>query len=196
VKYLFIAQHKKTWSIDLMCRLFSVTRNGYYRFQKRAQMPLDPTTQEMVGEIKKIAKASKYCYGSRRIAKALCGIGYSVNRRRVRKLMQQAGVQARYRKKYKVTTNSGHNNPVFENLLNREFNVAGPNQVWVSDITYIWTAEGWLYLAAVIDLYSRKVVGLRMSSRMKATLVCDALKMALWQRGARPGLIVHSDRGS
>jgi len=110
--------------------------------------------------------------------------------------MREALVTARHRKKYKVTTGSNHRLPVFENQLNRQFDVAKPDQVYVCDITYIWTQEGWLYLAIIIDLFSRKVVGWSMSSRMKATLVCDALRMAAWLRQPPPGLIVHSDRGS
>ena len=110
--------------------------------------------------------------------------------------MREAGVQVRHRKKYTVTTNSNHQQPVYENLLSRQFDVAHPDQVYASDVTYIWTQEGWLYLAVVIDLYSRKVVGWSMSSRMKAQLVCDALRMAIWRRRPKAGLIHHSDRGS
>jgi len=110
--------------------------------------------------------------------------------------MRKAGVQVRHRKKYKVTTNSNHKLPLFENVLDRQFDVSGPDQVYASDVTYIWTQEGWLYLAVVIDLYSRKVVGWSMSSRMKAQLVCDALTMAIWLRRPKAGLIHHSDRGS
>ncbi len=102
----------------------------------------------------------------------------------------------RYRKKYKATTKSDHKQPVFENVLNRQFDVDNPDQVYVSDITYIWTQEGWLFLAVVIDLFARKVVGRSMSSRMKKALVIDALNMAIWQRKPKAGLIVHSDRGS
>jgi transposase InsO family protein len=107
--------------------------------------------------------------------------------------MREAGVQVRCRKKYKVTTDSNHKQPVFENKLNRQFDVEAPDQVYVGDITYIWTQEGWLYLAVAIDLFSRKVVGWSMNSRMKARLVCDALRMAIWQRQPQPGLIVYSD---
>jgi len=110
--------------------------------------------------------------------------------------MREANVQARQHRKYKVTTNSNHQQPIFENLVKREFEVAEPDQVYAADITYIWTQEGWLYLAVVIDLYSRKVVGWSMSSRMKAQLVCDALQMAVWRRQPKAGLIHHSDRGS
>jgi transposase InsO family protein len=109
--------------------------------------------------------------------------------------MREAGVAAQYKKKYKVTTNSEHENPVFENLLRRNFDVEKPGQIYVSDITYIWTREGWLYLAVVIDLYHRKVVGWSMDSRMKAKLVC-ALRMAIWKERVGTGLIHHSDRGS
>jgi putative transposase len=110
--------------------------------------------------------------------------------------MKEAGVWGRSKKKYKVTTNSDHKQPVFDNLLKREFDVAQPDQAYVADITYIWTQEGWLYLAVVIDLYSRKIVGWSIGSRMKAQLVCDALTMAIWQRKPKAGLIVHTDRGS
>lgn len=127
--------------------------------------------------------------------KALNALGYPIGRDKTRRLMKEAGVWVRYRKKYRVTTNSKHKKPLFNNELNRQFTVTAPNRAYVSDITYVWTQEGWLYLAVVLDLYSRKVVGWSMSSRMKADLVCDALKMAIWQRKPKRGLIVHSDRG-
>ncbi len=126
----------------------------------------------------------------------LNALGYPVGRKKTRRLMKKAGVLVRYRKKYKVTTNSNHKKPVFENVLNREFTVARPDKAYVSDITYISTQEGWLYLAVVIDLFSRKVVGWSMGARMTSALVCNALKMAIWQRKPKRGLIVHSDRGS
>jgi putative transposase len=180
-----------------MCRLLGVTRSGYYSYQRRnANKPEDPEHQEMLQWVKKVAKASDHSYGSRRMKKALNALGYPVGRNKARKLMKEANVQVRYRKKYKVTTNSNHKQPVYDNLLVRRFDVDAPNEVYVSDITYVWTQEGWLYLAVVIDLYSRKVVGWSMSSRMKAKLVCDALRMAIWQRRPKAGLIHHSDRGS
>ena len=110
--------------------------------------------------------------------------------------MKEAGVKARHRKKYKVTTDSKHTKPIYENLVNREFDRKEKDEVYVGDITFIWTQEGWLYLAVVIDLYSRKVVGWSMSSRMHSRLVCDALTMAIWNRQPKEGLICHSDRGS
>lgn len=128
--------------------------------------------------------------------KALNGLGYPVSRQKARTLMREAKVQVRHRKKYKVTTNSNHKQPVFENLVKREFDIDQPDQVYAADITYVWTQEGGLYLAVVIDLCTRKVVGWSMSSRMKTQLVCDALQMAIWRRQSKTGLIHHSDRGS
>lgn len=197
MKYSFIAQHKNTCPVDLMCQLLGVKRSGYYRFQKKqSSTPVNTEHTDMLDWVKKIAKESHYSYGSRRMKRALNALGYPVSRNKARKLMREAGVYARYRKKYKVTTDSNHKYPLFDNLVNRQFTMMQPNQAYVSDITYIWTQEGWLYLAVVIDLYSRKVVGWSMSSRMKTQLVCDALKMAIWQRQPEPGLIHHSDRGS
>ena len=180
-----------------MCRVLGVTRSGYYSYQRRnANRPEDPEHQEMLYWVKQIAEKSKYSYGSRRMKKALNALGFPVGRNKARRLMKEANIQARYRKKYKATTNRNHQQPVFDNLLARQFDVDRPNAVYVSDITYIWTQEGWLYLAVVMDLFSRKIVGWSMSSRMKAKLVCDALRMALWQRRPKAGLIHHSDRGS
>jgi putative transposase len=197
LKYAFITQHKKTWPVDPMCRLLGVSPNAYYRYcQRQRDAQPDPEHQAMIAAVKEIAEASQYSYGSRRMKRALNALSYPVGRRKSRSLMREAGVKARCRKKYKVTTNSDHNQPVFENVLSREFAAEGPDQAYVSDITYIWTQEGWLYLAVFIDLYSRRVVGWSMGSRMKAQLVTDALRMALWQRRPKPGLVVHSDRGS
>ena len=198
MKYAFIAKRMNTYPVDRLCRLLGVKRNGFYRFmtirQKRSND--NAKRKEMLEWLHKIAKASNDSYGSRRMKKALNCLGYPVGRRYTQRLMKEAGIQVRYKKKYKVTTNSKHKLPVFDNVLNRQFDVDAPNLAYVQDITYIWTKEGWLYLAVVIDLYSRKVVGWSMGSRMKAKLVCDALTMALWQRNPKTGLIVHSDRGS
>ena len=196
MKYVFIAQHKKTWPVDLMCRLLGVTRGGYYGYQRRNGGRPDFYHLELLEAVKDIAEATEYSYGSRRMKHALNALSYPVSRNKARKLMKEAGVQVKHRKKYKVTTNSNHKQPVFDNVLDRQFDVQKPDQVYVGDITYLWTQEGWLYLAVVIDLYSRKVVGWSMGSRMKAQLVCDALRMAIWQRRPGAGLIVHSDRGS
>lgn len=180
-----------------MCRLLGVTRNGYYSFWKRkGNCSCDQNHRELLEAVRDIAIASENSYGSRRIKKALGALSYPVSRDKARRLMREAGVMVKHRKKYKVTTNSNHKKPVFENVLNRDFKSKRPNQAYVGDITYLWTREGWLYLAVVIDLFSRKVVGWSMSTRMKSSLVCDALKTAIWQRRPDKGLIVHSDRGS
>jgi transposase InsO family protein len=179
-----------------MCRILGVKSNNYYSYQKRNNDNVDdPDHEEMLEWIKDIAEFSDNTYGARRIQKVLNALSFRVNRRKTALLMKEADVWVRYKKKYKATTNSKHKKPIFENELNQKFKVEKSNQAWVGDITYIWTSEGWLYLAVVIDLYSRKVVGWSMGSRMKASLVCDALTMAIWQRKPQAGLIVHSDQG-
>ena len=188
---------KKTYPVGLTCQLLGVSRSAYYDYvQRKGNRRSDPYHEGMLDAVRDIAKSSHYTYGSRRMRKALHELNYLVGRWKARRLMKEAGVQVKHRKKYKVTTKSNHKQPVFENKLNRQFDVVGPDQAYVGDITYLWTQEGWLYLAVVIDLFSRKVVGWSMSSRMKAHLVCDALQMAIWQRRPESGLIVHSDRGS
>lgn len=180
-----------------MCLLMGVLRSGYYHYLKRLSNKVaNDESSQLLNLIKALSEESGFTYGSRRMHKALAALGYLMGRYKVRKWMKQAQVRVYYRKKYKVTTNSHHQKPVFENVLNRAFSPAAPDHVYVSDITYVWTQEGWLYLAIVIDVFSRKIVGWSMNSRMKASLVCEALKMALWQRNPKPGLIVHSDRGA
>ena len=150
----------------------------------------------LLSEVRQIHSETRGAYGSRRTAERLRSQGHDVGRYRAGSLMKKAGVSVTHRKKFRVTTDSRHNLPVAPNLLDRNFQVVHPNTVWCSDITYLWTMEGWLYLAVVIDLYSRKVVGWAMSAHMKATLVTKALSMAYWRRKPGKGLIHHSDRGS
>jgi putative transposase len=179
-----------------MCRLLGVQSHNYYSYQKRqTDKPDDLRHQEMLEWVKDIAKFSDNTYGERRIQKVLNTLSFPVSRRKTAQLMKEAGVWVRYKKKYKATTNSDHKKPIYDNVLKQDFVTQKPNQAYVQDITYVWTSEGWLYLAVVIDLYSRKVVGWSMSAIMKASLVCDALTMAIWQRQPKAGLIVHSDQG-
>lgn len=180
-----------------MCQVLGVSRSNYYSFIRRglSHQP-EPKKQELLEWVVAIAEASDFTYGVRRMKKALNLLGYPVGKQRTRSLMKEAGIKVKQRKKYKVTTNSNHKNPVFENILERKFDIDKPNQAYVSDITYIWTQEGWLYLAVVVDLFSRKVVGWSMGPRINSRLVCDALTMAIWQRQPGAGLIHHSDRGS
>jgi putative transposase len=174
-----------------------VSRSGFYGFQRRGQRPPDRDREALLADVKQIAESSQYSYGSRRMARALRALGYPVGRDKARRLMREAGVIVRYKKRYRVTTNSDHQEPVFPNRLERHFEASAPNQKWVADLTYVWTREGWLYLAVIVDLYSRCVVGWSLSERMQSTLVCDALQMAVWRRRPQPGnLIHHSDRGS
>lgn len=179
-----------------MCPLLGVESRNYYSHLKRTKtQKYSPDEGDIIEMIQKIAEASDYTYGSRRMQNKLNALSFPIGRRKTAQLMKKAGVWVRYKKKYKATTNSKHKKPVFKNELEQDFHCEKPNQAWVGDVSYIWTNEGWLYLAVVIDLYSRKVVGWSMSSRMKADLVCDALTMAIWQRNPGKGLIVHSDQG-
>lgn len=150
----------------------------------------------LVSEVRQIHKETRGAYGSRRTSAKLRSQGHDVGRYRARILMKKAGVSFNFRRKFKKTTDSKHNLPVAANLLDRKFQVKRPDTVWCSDITYLWTTEGWLYLAVIIDLFSRKVVGWAMSNRINASLVTEALSMAYWRRKPEKGLIHHSDRGS
>jgi putative transposase len=197
VQYSFITQHRDTYPISLQCQVLGVNRQCYYHYRRHtANKPIDPEHEEMLECVKAVAHASDDTYGSRRMKRALNCLGYPISRNKAEKLMKEANVEVRRRKKFKVTTNSNHKQPVFEHLFQRQFEVGQTDQIYAADVTYIWTQEGWLYLAVVIDLCSRKVVGWSMSSRMKARLVCDPLQMAIWQRRPKAGLIHHSDRGS
>ena len=151
---------------------------------------------ELIAKVRQIHFETRGSYGSRRMSGQLRNDGYDVGRYRARSLMKKAGVSVKRRKKFKKTTDSNHKLPVAPNLLNRQFKVERPDTVWCSDITYLWTIQGWLYLAVVLDLYSRKIVGWAMSNRLTAPLVKEALSMAYWRRKPEKGLIHHSDRGS
>jgi transposase InsO family protein len=179
-----------------MCEVLKVSRNGYYAWINR---PINERTAEnikLIPLVRQIHAESGGTYGTRRIAKALQALGITCGRSRARTLMRMVGVAARQKKKFRVTTDSKHNLPVAPNLLDRQFEVTQPNKVWVSDITYVWTAQGWLYLAVVLDLFSRQIVGWAMSNRINRKLVMNALRMAIWRRQPAPGLMFHSDRGS
>jgi putative transposase len=177
-----------------MCQAFNVSRSGYYSFSKRPESKRITQNRELLAEIRRIHEDSRKIYGAPQITKNLPE-GKKANRKRVARIMRENGIKSKVVKKYKATTNSKHNYPVAENILNREFHAEKPNQKWVSDITYIATDEGWLYLAGIMDLYGRRIVGWAMDSRMKTELVSAALKQAVGRTGAKDGLLVHSDRG-
>lgn len=172
-----------------------VHRSGYYSFLKKATLIQNLEEEQLLREVKAIFKESKKSYGSRRIAKGLQAKGYEIGRYRARNLMQKAYIQCKQRRRFKITTQSNHNHPIAKNLLNREFKVNAPNTSWVADITYLWTQEGWLYLAAVLDLYSRRIVGWCISESMETKLVENALLMAIGRRNPKDSLMHHSDRG-
>lgn len=173
-----------------------VSRSGYYEWLNKLESNKVKKDKELLTMIRVIFSNSRNTYGARRIKKKLGRDGIIISRRRIIRLMQEGGLICKTKRKFKATTDSKHNKPIAPNLLARKFNVAAVNRYWVGDITYIPTDEGWLYLATVIDLYSRKIIGWSMSNRMKAELVNNALLMAIWQRKPVKGLIWHTDQGS
>ena len=178
-----------------MCSTLGVSRSGYYAWRKREpseRCKEDARLTELIGEIH---TESRGTYGVPRVHAALIAGGDSCGKNRVARLMSEAGWRSRVKKKFKATTNSKHSLPIAPNLLEQDFSADSPNHVWVSDITYIWTDEGWLYLATTMDLHSRAIVGWAMDSHMKSELVVSALKMALKWRTPAEGMIHHSDRG-
>jgi transposase InsO family protein len=185
---------EKAIPVQHSCRVLKVSRAGYYAARQRARRPTPVCATSVC--LQSEFEASGRCYGSRRLQGALNNQGIRIGRYRVRSLMRAHQLKPVWKRKFVHTTDSKHNLPVFDNVLNRRFTPAAANQAWASDITYIRTRSGWLYLAAVLDLYSRKVVGWAMAPSMPAELVCTALQMAICQRQPSPGLIVHSDRGS
>lgn len=180
----------------LLCKVMQVSRSGYYHWKKRGASAREKERSQLIPRVRSIHQESKATYGSRRMAQELNALGFHCGKHKAGTLMKLAGVAAKQRKKFKATTDSKHTFPVAPNLLNRRFSVTTPNCVWVGDITYIWTSEGWLYLAVVIDLYSRRIVGWSMNKCITRRLVMDAFTMAIWRRKPSSGLIFHSDRGS
>lgn len=194
--YRFMAAHEGEFKIERMCRVLGVGRSGYYAWRARPASQRARANETLLEKIQAEYETSRATYGSPRIHAALQRQGMKCSRKRVARLMQLHQIRARTRKKRRpVTTQREAGAISAPNLLNQEFTASAPNQKWVTDITYIDTTEGWLYLAPVLDLYSRKVVGWAMADHMEASLVEDALKMALLQRQPQAGLLHHSDQG-
>ena len=198
MKYAFMHSNTGQFSISAQCEVFGVSRSGYYAWRHRQA---NPCRRKMERErldnlVAQAFETRKGRSGSVGLTLDLDELGHTYNRKTVAASMKRQGLVAKAAKKYKATTDSDHNLPVAPNLLEQDFSAQAPNQKWVCDITYLRTGEGWLYLAVVLDLFSRMVVGWAMAGRMKAGLVCDALQMALWRRRMPKGVIVHSDRGS
>ena len=178
-----------------MCRVLQVSRSGYYRWLKRKPSQRQLDNQRLDAQIREIYDQNKGRYGSPKITEELRDQGHKVSKNRVARRMRKAGLRSKIRRKYKVTTNSKHNLPVAPNLLERNFTAPAPDRVWVSDITYLATRSGWLYLTVIIDLFSRMVVGWALSSSLDHEIVVTALKRAIRRRRPGKGLIFHSDRG-
>jgi transposase InsO family protein len=179
-----------------MCRVLRVSRSGYYAWKRAPEPPRTAETRRLDEAIRRIFDDHRGRYGAPRIARDLQAEGWQVSRQRVARRMRALGLRARAAWRYKATTQSKHALPVAPNRLEQDFTAPAPNQTWVSDITYLWTGEGWLYLAVVLDLYSRAVVGWSMAERITRELVMSALTMAVFRRHPAPGVIIHSDRGS
>ena len=189
-------QHKTEFPISVMCDVLSVSRSGYYTWVKNPTSKRKLAKTKLLEKIRTTHQDSGETYGSPRIYQALKKQGIPCSQSHVARLMREDGLRAKTKRRFKVTTDSKHNMPVAPNMLNRDFSPEEPNQVYAGDITYIWTTEGWLYLAVVIDLFSRSVVGWAMDKRMTRQLVMDALTMAVQRRRPPSGVIFHSDRGS
>lgn len=204
MKYAWIAKHKSQWPVSLACEVLQVSASGYFEHWRRkdADKPSRAggsariSNEALLVHIRAVHAQVKGEYGWPKMHRELVARGIRVGKERVRRLMQQHGIKAKGKKKFVVTTDSKHDLPIAPNLLARDFAAKAPNQVWTTDITYIPTDEGWLYLVVFLDLYSRAVVGWSMKEHMQANLVTDALRMAYFRRRPPAGLIVHSDRGS
>jgi transposase InsO family protein len=195
MKYRFIDENKKEYPTNLMGKILGVSRSGFYNWKKReGKRATNDLT--LLRAIEDIHMASRKTYGSPRIFSQLKALGFKTSKSKVERLMRDNGIRSKMKKKFKATTNSKHSHPVAENILNRDFSPKAANMVWAGDITYIWTGEGWLYLAVILDLFSRQVIGWSMSERMTKELALNALTMAIRKRKPAKGLIHHTDRGS
>lgn len=196
MRFDFIAAQKAHHSVNLLCRLLQVSRSGFYAWQHRPPAVRLSRDRLLATKICVLHAQSKGRYGSPRICRDLWSTGERVSRKRVARLMREHSLAGRRKRRFKKTTDSQHAFPLAKNLLNRDFQPAARDQVWAGDVTYVRTWEGWLYLAVVIDLYSRRVVGFAMADHMRTELVLDALRQAVTLRRPSPGLMHHSDRGS
>jgi transposase InsO family protein len=196
VKFAFVNEHRRRWPVQVICRVLRVSRSGFYRWRGRKPSARQIRQQQLLEKIRIAHRENQELYGSPRVHRALLIDGQIVSRNTVAKLMRAAKIRAKTRRKFVPrTTDSRHRQPVAQNLLERDFTAEAPDRKWVADITYVPTDQGWLYLAAVLDCFSRKIIGWAMDDAMPTDLVADALKMALQQRQPEGDLIHHSDRG-
>lgn len=195
MKYQFIEKHRSAFAVEKMCRSLQISKSGYYAWRTRPQSKREQANEKLDHHIRTIYEQSKGTYGSPRITKALNNQNIDCSETRVARRMRKNNIKAKTKKRFKVTTHAQHSHPIAENLLGQQFTAQRPDQVWASDITYLWTREGWLYLAVILDLFSRRIVGWSLSHRLSQELVVNAFQQALWRRRPGSGVVFHSDRG-
>jgi putative transposase len=197
VTFAFIQDHARQWPVRVMCDALEVSPSGYYSWLRRPPSFQEQRREALAGRIREIHEEARRCYGSPRVHAALDGADGARSVNTVAKIMRDNDIRAKTARRFRCrTTDSAHALPVAGNVLDRQFDPSGPNEAWVADVTYVPTGEGWLYVAIVEDLFSRKVVGWSMADHMESRLVVDALEMAVGRRLPGAGLVAHSDRGS
>jgi putative transposase len=195
MRFAFIDVEKAMYPLRILCRVLRVSRSGYYAWRDRKPSARALEDEQLRPKVVEAFKTGRGTYGSPRVHDELMDQGFEIGRRRVARLMRELRLQGVTPRKFIVTTDSDHRHPIAANVLDRNFEASRPNEKWVTDITYVWTSEGWLYLATVMDLYSRRIVGWSMADHLRTELCLDALQMAIKQRTNIKGLVCHSDRG-
>jgi len=195
VKFEFVAKHRVAWPVNLMCEALGVSRSGFYAWLVRPRSRRSREDEVMGAHVRQSFVGSDRTYGARRVWHDVLALGHRCGLHRIERLMREQALRARPRRRG-LPKDLGERSAIADNILDRQFVANAPNQKWVADFTYIWTAEGWLYAAAVLDLYSRRIVGWSMQDSMTSQLVADALMMAVWRRGKPAALLHHSDQGS
>jgi transposase InsO family protein len=195
MKYQFIENYRSSFAVEKMCLALKISKSGYYAWRDRPKSKRDLANEKLDHHIRTIYEQNKGRCGSPRITEALNDQEIACSENRVAARMRKNNIKAKTKKRFKVTTHSKHKHPISANLLNQDFTAQHPDQVWVSDITYLWTREGWLYLAVILDLFSRRIVGWAMSHRLGQEFVLNAFQQALWRRRPGSGVIFHSDQG-
>ncbi len=196
MKYAFIRENREIFPVIVMCEVLEVSRSGFHEWSSREPSARALANKDLDSAIARIHKASRQTYGSPRMREALVSEGFKCSPTRVERRMKSNGIRAKTKRNFRVKTDSKHSLPISPNLVNRDFKPSASDSVWLTDITYIATDEGWLYLATVMDAFSRRIVGWKLDDRMTQNLVLGALDMAVKARNPQPGLIHHSDRGS
>ncbi len=196
MKFAFILAEKAFYTIAMLCRVLEVSRSGFHAWRKRPSAPRVRSDAQLAAQVAAVHKRSRETYGSPRVHAELRAKGVRVGKKRVERLMRENGIEARRKRRFRKTTDSKHSQPIAPNVVARKFNVLAPNRVWVTDVTALWTVEGWLYLAVMLDLYSRRVVGWATSANNDTALALETLRAGLRARRPAAGLVHHSDRGS